>query len=210
MWLDSLFQFNKNYVSLINEKYSADLYWVDFKNLSASATQINDWVSSKTHNRINNIIDTNIIISLTAMCIINTLFFSANWETRFEKWQTCVDTFYCSNTKKKEIDFMYQREKMRYGETNDYQFISKKYALIDYSFYVVLPKEHFGINAVESHLNDVLTSITDPVYTTEDVQLWLPKFRMDCQYQLINLFRKLGIQSKCRFFRNLTVPIIIY
>jgi len=84
---------------------------------------------------------------------------------------------------------------MNYIENNDFQFISKCYTGNDKSFCVILPKEREGISSLETTMNKpLLDTIFKHVVLTE-VDLSLPKFKLEASYSLNESLSRLGLKK---------------
>lgn len=80
----------KNIIKEIFRTFSESL---DFQNSKMASEIINKWVEEATNGRIKNIINESSLNSDIAILIINTIYFSANWEDSFDEKQTKYSKF---------------------------------------------------------------------------------------------------------------------
>ncbi|NXA48164.1 SPB6 protein, partial [Nothocercus julius] len=74
--------------------YHAGLEPTDFVHSSEdSRKQINDWVEEKTAGKIQNLLTTGVINSLTRLVLVNAIYFKGNWEAQFDKERTLERPF---------------------------------------------------------------------------------------------------------------------
>ena len=76
------------------------------------ANQVNQWCSDATHKKIPKIVDN--ISPNDKMILINAIYFKGKWQEPFDKNQSRLDKFYCSNNQIKKIMFMNATKKYDY------------------------------------------------------------------------------------------------
>ncbi len=144
---------------------------------------INNWVMEHTENKIQNAISSpDFLLSL-----INTVYFSGQWEKPFDEANNLRDNFKCKNGAEKEIEFMQTKDHYFYYEGDNYKIISLPYKHSDVSMYIVLPKtENFSLGQVKF---DNLER--------KYVQLRLPKFKKEFRAgdNLKNILMGMGIEK---------------
>jgi serpin B len=193
IWIQNKFKIEKDYQNTIKNKYSSDIFTIDFSNSDKSALKINNWVSEKTNNLIKEIISPNDIDNLTRLVITNAIYFLGKWEEKFDKDLTKQDNFYSINTSIAKVDFMNKTEFLGYYENKDFQFITKPYIGNDKSFCVILPSSRFGITNVDTKLGK---SFIDTIFQSikfVEVNLSLPKFKLETSFSLNEPLKKLGL-----------------
>jgi len=193
LWIQQSFRIEQTYQNDIVNRYSSELKTIDFLQKIIAANEINDWVSNKTNGLINEIISADEIDDDTRIAITNAIYFIGRWADEFNKNLTKPDKFYSMNKEQSDIDFMNKLEYMRYYENKDFQFISKPYQGYDKSFCIILPKERYGLNDIEKNLTN---SFLDTIINNLDhyqVELSIPKFKLETSYSLSEPLMKLGL-----------------
>jgi len=103
---------------------------------------------------------------------------------------------------------MHETGVLNYFENNDFQFISKYYKGNDKSFCVILPKVREGISSLEATMNKPMLDSIFKQAVLSDVDLSLPKFKLEGNYSLNESLRKLGLKrafSKDADFSGISV-----
>ena len=84
VWMDDTFaqDVKQDFVDVLKEFYDAAFFTEDFQD-EATVTKINSWVSEKTHEKIDKIIEK--VGPNAVMYLINAIYFKAAWTTSFDK-----------------------------------------------------------------------------------------------------------------------------
>ena len=109
-----------------------------------SVEQVNEWCSNKTHGKITKILDE--LEGLSAMIIINAVYFRGEWALKFEKDMTKKLPFYNLGSQKTEVDTMTQISYFSYYEDKNVQAVRLHFQMDDMSAIVILPQNGTDIN----------------------------------------------------------------
>ena len=107
LWSDNSFPFAPAFVKKSRELYGADVTNLDFTKANATADAINNWVRSKTKEKIPTIVTPDIIAKAKAV-LTNTIYFQGAWRDKFKKELTTPGTFTMTRGHSKEVPFMHQ------------------------------------------------------------------------------------------------------
>lgn len=195
IWIQKGFNINSDYKNIIQSNYSADAFIVNFLQKNESANQINNWVAKKTNNLIKEIISPNSIEDSTKLVLTNAIYFIGKWSDEFNKNITKKDNFYSIMYDTLKIDFMHKTEHLSYFENTDFQFMSKYYKGNDKSFCVILPKKRYGISSIETMLKKSLLDSIFRNIVSNEVELTLPKFKIETNYSLNDALITLGLKK---------------
>jgi serpin B len=89
VWAEQSLPFQQPFLDLLARNYGAGLKLGDFINQPAEVrTEINQWVSGQTHQKINNLIPEGAIDQLTRLVLVNAIYFKADWENQFNPLNT--------------------------------------------------------------------------------------------------------------------------
>ena len=191
VWLLEGLKLKKRYSKLLKDEYKSSLEELDFKNETEnSRKKINDWVSKKTNEKIQNLLEK--LDPETQMILTNAVYFNAEWNKKFNKRRTSDEKFYVNPEISKNVKMMKQRGDFDYAETEGYKIIKIPYDGKRFSMVAVLPVARFqndfsGINY------EIVKKLLEDLEEYE-VDLWLPKFKTEENYELKELFEKLGIK----------------
>ena len=134
---------NSEYVNLITQHFKSAFENVDFStSFEQIRLQINQWVSTTTNNKINDLLSQGTLDALTRMVLVNAIYFKGTWGTTFDQKKTHKAQFnleYEQSGKHASVDMMNLETKFDYFETGDYQYISIPYKDQSYRMEIVLP-----------------------------------------------------------------------
>jgi serpin B len=91
---------------IVSKKFGSAVENIDFGQNVKAANKINQWVESKTNNKIKNLIDPDSLNDATGMILLNTVHFKEGWETVFEEEWTGKSAFYLNDKDTVEVDFI--------------------------------------------------------------------------------------------------------
>lgn len=185
LWLKKTFNFHPDFLERNERYFGADVFSV------LSAPRINDWVSEKTKDKIDKIIDS--IPTNTISIIINAIYFKGMWAQKFDKKETKTEDFHLPGGGTKEHPLMRQRGKFAYLETGDFQAVSLPYGKGRISMYVFLPKEETGIAAFHEILESESWERWMPSFSRRKGYIVLPRFKMEFAASLKNTLISLGM-----------------
>ncbi|MBR0204828.1 MAG: serpin family protein [Synergistaceae bacterium] len=191
VWLREGLTLNDDYERILSELYRSPAAELDFKNDPESSRKtVNDWVSSKTNGRINNLLAK--VLPDTQMILTNAVYFNANWLNEFDEART-QDRDFDSFGKKIKVPMMMQNGKFLfyYSIWDDTRVIKLPYKG-RMSMLVMLPAQ--GKTGFEDLTPEKFAEWTQNL-SRYDVDLWLPKFKTEDSYELKDLFAKLGVTS---------------
>ena len=176
------FELNQQFENNLIENFKSEINQINFSNAIDSAETINDWVSNKTNHKINKIIDSNSLNSLTRLILINAIYFKANWQNPFKEDLTKQEDFYLSNGLKNKVEMMKIKDKPFKIKVNpaglNAMTCELPYRSNKISMTIILPNKGTSIEQLEKslklkHLNEIYSS-TIPV--SANVQV--PKFNI--------------------------------
>ncbi|XP_031347028.1 serine protease inhibitor 3/4-like isoform X3 [Photinus pyralis] len=168
---------------------------VNFAQSAESAKKINGWVEDKTNSKIKDLIKPSVLDQLTRLVLVNAIYFKGNWAHPFRKEATIKEKFYISETESVDCDMMHITKHFNYrdDEKLDAQVLEMKYSNKDVSMVFILPHKRTGIEELEKKLVDVdLSNITDGMRSME-VEVSLPKFKIETEMDLKSVLTKMGL-----------------
>ncbi|XP_050092378.1 serine protease inhibitor 3/4-like isoform X3 [Anopheles aquasalis] len=178
---------------------------INFTDNKAAAQTINDWVESKTNQKIKNVISPSVLDSLTGMVLINVVNFMGKWKYQFPFTETCLMPFWITATESREIAMMSIKKFFDYKNFADKGFsaLELPYSGNGSSMLVLLPNDRIGLAALEEQLSSLdLAEVISQMGTVE-VQVFLPKFKfefsLDVQAELNALGMKRMFSDSARF-----------
>ncbi len=175
IWYRSGFQVIPSFLNNCQLYFDAEVSALDFSAPSA-VTTINNWVSSKTNDKIQTIID--VIPPDAVMYLINAIYFKANWMYKFDSTKT-TDTTFASLAGTNPCRMMHQKAKFAYCSTGQEQVIDMAYGAGQFSMTVILPAEGILIDDYAMSLTQEKWSSLVGNLDSSEVILSLPKFKLE-------------------------------
>ena len=201
LWIEKTYKVRDIYANALKAVYGTPTAPLDFASQPEnSRLTINHYISTFTHDKINDLLPENSITASTRLVLTNAVYFKDKWRNEFEpKYTEPADFRTGAGTVK--VDMMHNIEKYGYIETDRAQIISLPYKNSHYSFMVVLPKVEEGDDVVKA-----LTAVEDEMsaeslrknikdMSTYKVTLRLPKFKQTTDLQLKDILISLGMEQ---------------
>ncbi len=196
IWLQKNFKLEKSYSKQVEENYLAKSKNIDFENENdreKARKEINIWVDKQTKGNIAEFIKPGILSESTSMVLINAVYFKSMWQTEFLASSTKEENFLAPTGDSVVCKMMHNVIKTHYYEDELAQVVEIPYENNKASLMVILPKvdkpadlKLFNYQYLEKASN---------AFGLKDVQLSLPGFRLDVDYELSDALKKMGMKS---------------
>ncbi|CAO2636447.1 Plasminogen activator inhibitor 2 type A [Lemmus lemmus] len=205
-------RFKEEYIQLCKKYYSTEPEAVDFLKYAEEARKkINSWVKTQTKGEIPNLLPEGSVDEDTKMVLVNAVYFKGKWKTPFAKKLNELYPFRLNLSESKPVQMMYLREKLNIGYIMELktQILELPY-IGDISMLLLLPDEiedaSTGLELLERAITyEKLHEWTSAdMLDTFEVQLYLPKFKLEESYDLKSALSSMGMtdafsQSKADF-----------
>ncbi|XP_021241980.1 heterochromatin-associated protein MENT isoform X2 [Numida meleagris] len=201
---DKTYPLLPKFLELITRYYQVKPQAVNFKTDAEQArAQINSWVENETERKIQNLLPAGSLDSHTVLVLVNAIYFKGNWEKRFLEKDTSEMPFRLSKTKTKPVQMMFLREtfSMFHERTMKFKIIELPYVENELSMFVLLPDDisdnTTGLELVERELTyEKLAEWSNSANMMKvKVELYLPKLKMEENYDLKTTLSSMGIQN---------------
>jgi serpin B len=195
IWGQKDYQFLPTFLDILAENYGAGLRILDFvKEPEDSRITINDWVSSQTEGRIEELIEKGLINASTRLVLTNAIYFNAAWQYPFEEDRTCDGSFYLLSGDKVTIPMMTQMESFGYTEGDGYQAVELPYDGDELSMVVLLP-EAGKLEMFESSLDAQQMVTIVEALEPRQIALAMPQFEFESYYSLKEALTHMGMPA---------------
>ena len=179
LWPQQDYPFLLEYLDGVKAAYDSVVAPQDFKGDPEGARRtINQWVESKTRDKIRDLIAPGNLDPLTRMVLVNAIYFKGNWAAPFPPEQTAPADFHVAAGSVVQVPLMSQTRRAFYGEFDGCQVVQLPYAGGDLSMLVVLPREQDGLAALEAKLTPERLAEWRAGLGEREVRVFLPKFKM--------------------------------
>ncbi|KAK5645687.1 hypothetical protein RI129_004151 [Pyrocoelia pectoralis] len=178
-----------------SELFFSEAESVDFAENVESAKKINIWVEEKTNSKIKDLVTADCLNELTRLVLVNAIYFKGNWAHQFSKEATRTEKFYISDSETVDCDMMHITKRFNYrdDEELDAQILEMKYTNENVSMVIILPHKRNGIEELEKKLVNVdLSTISERMRNVE-VEVSLPKFKIETTMDLNDVLTKMGL-----------------
>ena len=173
IWINQNLPILGTFKTAIREKYNANIQSADFRNQpDAERQKINQWIKTKTRDKIKNLLPKGSIGTNTRMLLVNAIYFKGNWLNAFDKTKTIDAPFHGAD----EVPMMTMKaEQFDYLGNDRFQCLELPYKGEEASMLIILPREESDITHVE---NELATICAKPLNKTE-MKIFLPRFKTE-------------------------------
>ena len=195
------YQFHTSYKTLLQDRFLAELFTVDFKGNPAEAVkQINQWCAKNTHDKIKEIVSES-DVSRSRAVIMNAIYFNARWWEAFDARSTKLERFRHADGSISRTPMMNMKKAdFGYYETRGFKALAMRYTGNAHML-ILLPDKAGGLADLEKSLTpEKLLQIgkqMDELGEKYDilVNVKIPKFEFESTAELIPPLKKMGIKS---------------
>ncbi|MCK5068768.1 MAG: serpin family protein [Bacteroidales bacterium] len=193
IWYNEDFPVKEEFISLNSHYFDAEVRELDFRTAEAVKT-INNWVSDKTHGKIDEIIDA--IDPAVMMILVNAIYFNCVWETEFDPDDTYQAPFYNEDgTTYGQVEMMHLKSTLNASFTDDYSAVELSYKNGKFSMFLFLPTEENGVNTLVTQLDgDSWNSWLEGFSEVEKFTVEMPKFEFEYERTLAEDLKSMGLE----------------
>lgn len=194
IWVKNEFKLGEKFAEINKDSYDAEISYLDFNNPS-SVNIINKWCENKTKGKITNIIEE--ITPQQVMFLINALYFKGIWKKEFDKKNTSKMKFTQPNGSTQSIDMMQQINALAYRTIDeDLQIAELPYGNEAFSMVILLPALNKLENTIQQLTPENWNKWTKDLSERQvDIDLQLPKFKVEYEKELNDNLKKIGINA---------------
>lgn len=200
VWVEQTFSFLQEYLDLIAINYGAGIHQSDFvNNFEPTRKEINDWVSEKTEEKINDLLSDGSLNADTRMVLVNAIYFKADWLDQFDANDTYDNEFNLLDGSKVTVPMMGQDMYIPYVSGDGYQAVELPYAGNSAAMDIIVP-DAGRFEEIESALTSEV--FEDMLASMEQTSLIfrMPKFEFESSFSLSDQLSNLGMSAA--FDRN--------
>ena len=196
LWMQQGLTPTKSYIDTVQRYYSGQVTALDFEGSPDSARQtINKKIVEKTKQMIPELLPKGSIKSDTAVVLTNAIYFKGDWTMPFTAERTSAQPFYNAIGRASTVQMMQQQSYFSYYEDKHIQVVQLPYKGDDLSMLVVLPKlnHKLAMQQLAKSLNATKIKQWSAGLVRQEVDLQLPKFKLDARYQMKTLLADMGM-----------------
>ncbi len=201
LWTQTGLQVSPTYRKRIQQTFRANVLQADYAGDPAgSCNSINDWISNRTHQKIQGLLPEGSLGAETRVVLTNATYFQGSWQEPFDRKDTEDAPFTLLDGTTTTVPLM-----TRTGGTHDYfedeqvQVIRLAYRGGEISFMAVLPKDATRFSDWESGVSAAsIAHWVKNLKSTTDVSVWLPRFKVESSNCLNEPLMALGMPDAFR------------
>jgi serpin B len=187
------FRIKKDFLSLVESKFLAEVEQLDFSNPKESAETINKWVEVKTQEKIKNLVAEEAINDHTRLILVNAIYFKANWKNKFKKINTFQEDFHLGDGQIVKCDMMHLRQENLIYKHDPcelgFSTCELPYHGENVSMTIILPHDGVELKDIEMKLDgDVIRKVLTEKGSLVSVNLHLPKFKIEHKLEVLRNF----------------------
>ncbi|CAK8674755.1 unnamed protein product [Clavelina lepadiformis] len=159
--------------------------------------EINQWVEDQTHKKIKDLLPVGSVNGLTRLVLANAVYFKGSWLEEFEGYNTRKRKFHVKKRKTVKVDMMSQKAYFNINTDRNLkvQILELPYEGDEVSMILLVPTDRFGLGKVEECLTPEKLDSLISSFSKEEVEIALPKMKLEQQYDLTPTLKKMGIRD---------------
>ena len=194
IWYRNTIPVEEDFLHTNIDNFNSEIKPSDF-NDSETVNLINGWVEDKTQGLIKTVIDE--ISPQAIMYLINAIYFKGTWLNRFDADLTTTALFHLEDNSTKEVEMMQMEDgsmPVPYFKNDIFQAVDLAYGDSIFSMSILLPNQNHTVDDIIEELTPEHWETWMDAYTTQDVLLRIPKFKMKYKKELKQTLQDLGMQ----------------
>jgi serpin B len=196
LWGQDGYHFLPEFLRVTRTDYGAELGQLDFRSEAEKARQtINAWVEDHTGQKITNLIPSPEALKDARLVLTNAVYFKGEWQEPFDKGWTKNEDFHVSADRKIKAPMMHKQDDFRYAHVDGLQVLELRYGDESLSMVVLLPEKVGKLNQLEENLTTANLQKWTESLDSEEVIVYLPKFKTTSQFQLSDTLKAMGMVS---------------
>jgi serpin B len=184
-----------DYVALLIACYGGLVKPLDYDNPEAARRTINRWVEDRTGGRIQNLIRQGDLSALTLLVLASAIYFKGDWASQFDPALTRDAPFWVDADEAVTVPMMSQTQTFRWARWPELQVLELPYEGKDLSMIVLLPARRNGLVQLEAALTLENLEMWISQLRDVQVQVQLPRFRLDYRFEVNGSLRALGMTN---------------
>jgi serpin B len=213
LFISRIFTVLKTYTTNAQKYYGSDTERLNFASRpEQSRTRINNWIKTKTNNKIQNMLPVGVLDANTIMVLANAIYFKGTWKTKFDPKITQKRNFFVGVNDQRQIDMMYGVFDATSGENTSLacKVLQLPYSGDQLSMVLILPNDGQGLAQLERQLTfDKFKNILSGLRKQKTI-IRIPKFTVETEYDLQPILKRMGMteifDDRVANFTNMVTP----
>ncbi|XP_009688042.2 alpha-1-antitrypsin isoform X2 [Struthio camelus] len=191
LFIDEALKPLQKFLDDVKRFYESEVFSIDFNNSSGAENQINSYIKEKTNGKIVKLVED--LDPVTAMVLVNYVFFKAHWEKPFSTLYTKREDFFVDKKTSVKVDMMYRKGYYRnyYDEELSCWLVQIPYNG-NAAALLVLPDEG-KMKQVEDALLKRTVSRWEKFLLDRKIHLHIPRFSISGTYDVKKIVKQMGM-----------------
>ncbi|XP_039483890.1 serine protease inhibitor 42Dd [Drosophila santomea] len=183
--------------SMALEFFNAEADSLNYLNPEDSVKKVNKWLEKQTFYTVRNLFTPEVFNPDASVILVNSLFFRAKWDKIFPLQLTKVEDFWINPRQRMELPMMRQIGQFRYGESKKLksQILQLPFEMSNMTMMFILPTAIDGLAKLEERLGQLDMNEVAARSLMKEVDVTIPKFRIESSVDLKVPLQKMGINS---------------
>ena len=213
LFISRIFTVLKTYTTNAQKYYGSDTERLNFASRpEQSRTRINNWIKTKTNNKIQNMLPVGVLDANTIIVLANAIYFKGTWKTKFDPKITQKRNFFVGVNDQRQIDMMYGVFDATSGENTSLacKVLQLPYSGDQLSMVLILPNDGQGLAELERQLTfDKFKNLLSGLRKQKTI-IRIPKFTVETEYDLQPILKRMGMteifDDRVANFTNMVTP----
>lgn len=189
LWGNRRSIYDKAFLETLRTHYLADLKSLDFQSHpEQSRVEINQWIEQQTRGKIRDLLPVGSITPDAELVLTSAVYFKGTWQTCFDKGLSRPGDFLSRSGSRTQTVFMHLKNSFLYAESAGFQLLELPYRGAELTLQLILPREGSPASLSYESYGGLLKAMH-----LEQVQLSIPRFKIEAAYDLANELAALGM-----------------
>ncbi|ALC41552.1 Spn42Dc, partial [Drosophila busckii] len=190
-------QLRSEFQELAAEHFQMQPEVLIFSDAVEATKKMNALIAQDTEHKIRNLMQSNAVNAETSAVLVNALYFKGKFKKPFTPELTEPADFYADQQRRFKVHMMHQEDKFKYAELPELaaRAVQLPYKNSDITLLILLPNEICGLQRLEQHMRNFNLAHIEAKLLTQDVELALPKFKIEFDLDLKSTLQQLGISQ---------------
>ncbi|XGW30194.1 hypothetical protein V3C99_009305 [Haemonchus contortus] len=175
--------------------YNAKIDRMDFGTANKTAWIIAGHICASTDGKICGMVKEENVKNMFSL-VVNTNHFTGEWKFKFDKSSNSKGTFYSSEGKEREVEYMNgSNQEILHAEDDDVQVLSLPYLDTSYALNIFLPKNRSGLHEIRARLTgERVQSLLSKLKKTI-ISITIPKMKIEAGLNLEKALKDMSVSK---------------
>lgn len=196
VWIDDDVALQPELVKTAERAFGAAPSLIDYAKPEDARKTINQWVASKTQQKIPELLPSGAVDPRTRLVVTNAIWFKSRWANQFPKAATTDQTFKAEGKKNLTTPMMHLTDAFRVVQERDVKVLEMRYADSQLAMLVVLPDETdpAALTKLETRISADAVERWTSALATARVNVTLPRFTFRAGGPMNGPLQELGMK----------------